>query len=701
MSNAAERVEELRVLIERYRTAYYQNDETLVSDAEYDQLERELKQLEQDHPELAQSSPTQKVGGAASEVFSPVRHGEQMLSLDNAFSEDEFLAWANRVGGGPFLCEPKIDGLALSLTYENGVLTKAATRGDGEVGEDVTANVLTIKSIPHKLSGTDHPDLIEVRGEVFFALEDFAALNAGIVAEGGKPFANPRNSASGSLRQKDPNVTASRPLRMLVHGVGVWQGNLKTQSEVYGLLKTWGLPTTERFEVAKDAKAAFEFVSKLNSSRHSIEHEIDGAVIKVDEIARQRELGKTSRAPRWAIAYKYPPEQVNTKLLDIKVSIGRTGRATPFAVLAPVKVAGSEVEFATLHNQDQVVSKGILIGDTIVLRKAGDVIPEILGPVTSLRDGSERAFQMPETCPECGTLLAPAAEGDVDLRCSNGRSCPAQLRERIAYIGSRSALDVEALGYVSATALTQPLEPSDAPVKSEADLFDLTLEKLLPIKAYVLDPDTGLPKHDAEGNPKVVDFFAKKDGTPSEVAHKLLANLEEAKTKPLWRVLVSLSIRHVGPVAARALCDHFGSLEKIFAASQQELSAVEGVGPTLAQSIIEWHSEAWHQEIIDRWRSAGVLLEIPGHSGPGSVVKDGIFAGLSIVITGTMQSLTREEAEAKVIELGGKAASSVSKKTAFVVAGPGAGSKLAKAEELGIEVLTEDQFLEKLAQSTN
>ena len=701
MSNAAERVEELRVLIERYRTAYYQNDETLVSDAEYDQLERELKQLEQDHPELAQSSPTQKVGGAASEVFSPVRHGEQMLSLDNAFSEEEFIAWANRVGDGPFLCEPKIDGLALSLTYENGVLTKAATRGDGEVGEDVTANVLTIKSIPHKLSGTDHPALIEVRGEVFFALEDFAALNAGIVAEGGKPFANPRNSASGSLRQKDPSITASRPLRMLVHGFGVWQGNLKTQSEVYGLLKTWGLPTTERFEVAKDAKAAFEFVSKLNGSRHSIEHEIDGAVIKVDEIARQRELGKTSRAPRWAIAYKYPPEQVNTKLLDIKVSIGRTGRATPFAVLAPVKVAGSEVEFATLHNQDQVRSKGILIGDTIVLRKAGDVIPEILGPVASLRDGSERAFQMPENCPECGTLLAPAAEGDVDLRCSNNRSCPAQLRERIAYIGSRSALDIEALGYVSATALTQPLEPSDAPVKSEADLFDLTLEKLLPIKAYVLDPDTGLPKHDAEGNPKVVDFFAKKDGTPSEVAHKLLANLEEAKTKPLWRVLVSLSIRHVGPVAARALCDHFGSLEKIFTASQQELSAVEGVGPTLAKSIIEWHSEAWHQEIIERWRSAGVLLEIPGHSGPGSVLKDGIFAGLSIVITGSMQSMTREEAEAKVIELGGKAASSVSKKTAFVVAGPGSGSKLAKAEELGIEVLTEDQFLEKLAQSTN
>lgn len=701
MSNFAERAEELRAQIERYRTAYYQQDESLVSDAEYDQLERELKALEAEHPELAEESPTQGVGGAASAVFSPVRHGEQMLSLDNAFSEEEFLAWANRAGDGPFLCEPKIDGLALSLTYENGVLTKAATRGDGEVGEDVTANVLTIKSIPHRLSGSGHPELIEVRGEVFFALDDFAKLNAGIVAEGGKPFANPRNSASGSLRQKDPSVTASRPLRMLVHGFGVWQGELRTQSEVYGLLKSWGLPTTERFAVAGNAAEAYEFITKLNEQRHSIEHEIDGVVIKVDELARQRELGKTSRAPRWAIAYKYPPEQVNTKLLDIKVSIGRTGRATPFAVLAPVQVAGSEVEFATLHNQDQVKAKGILIGDTVVLRKAGDVIPEILGPVASLRDGSETEFLMPANCPECGTKLAPASEGDVDLRCSNSRSCPAQLRERIAYVGSRSALDIEALGYVSATALTQPLEPAAPPVTSEADLFDLTLEKLLPIKSYVLDPDTGLPKHDSEGKPKIVDFFAKKDGSPSEVAHKLLANLEEAKSKPLWRVLVSLSIRHVGPVAARALCDHFGSTEKIFAATQEELSAVEGVGPTLAQSIIEWHAEPWHQEILERWRTAGVLLDIPGHAGPGSVSKDGIFSGLSIVITGTMQSMTREEAEAKVIELGGKAASSVSKKTAFVVAGPGAGSKLSKAEELGIEVLTEAQFLEKLAQSTN
>ena len=700
MSNVAERIEELRSQIERYRNAYYLENETLISDAEYDQLEKELRKLEGEHPEFAQESPTQKVGGAASEVFSPVRHREQMLSLDNAFSEDEFLAWAQRVEGGPFICEPKIDGLAVSLTYENGVLTKAATRGDGEVGEDVTANVLTVKSIPHRLAGSNHPEVIEIRGEVFYGIEDFAKLNASIVASGGKPFANPRNSASGSLRQKDPAVTASRPLRMLVHGFALWQGEIASQSEVYKQLKDWGLPTTDRYQVVTSAAEAYQFIQALNVSRAQIEHEIDGVVIKVDSLSRQQELGKTSRAPRWAIAYKFPPEQVNTKLWDIRVSIGRTGRATPFAVLAPVFVAGSEVEFATLHNQDQVKSKGVLIGDTIVLRKAGDVIPEILGPVVSLRDGSEREFVMPAICPECGTKLAPATQGDVDLRCSNARSCPAQLRERIAYIGSRSALDIEALGYVSATALTQPLAPLSPALASEADLFSLTLEQLLPIKALVLDSDTGLPKHDATGQPKVADFFAKKDGSPAEVALKLLANLEEAKTKPLWRILVSLSIRHVGPVAARALCDQFGSLDAIFGASTEELSSVEGVGQTLAQSIQDWYAEPWHKDIVNRWRAAGVQLEIPGHMGPGSVVKSGIFAGMSIVITGTMTSMTREEAEAKVIEQGGKAASSVSKKTNFVVAGPGAGSKLAKAEELGVEVIDEATFLARLSDST-
>ena len=697
----AERAEELRALIERYRNAYYLENESLVSDSEYDALEQELRALEQENPELIVDSPTEKVGGAASSLFAPHRHLEPMLSLDNAFSLEELLAWDQRVGGGPYLCEPKIDGLAVSLTYKKGKLVSAATRGDGEVGEDVTANVMTIGSVPHALSGSNHPEQIEIRGEVFFPLADFAKLNEGIVAAGGKPFANPRNSASGSLRQKDPQVTASRPLQMLVHGFGAWQSSLSSQSEVYELLSAWGLPTTNRYKVAADAKEASEYVEKLEGDRHSIEHEIDGVVIKVDDLSRQGELGRTSRAPRWAIAYKYPPEQVNTKLLDIRVSIGRTGRATPFAVLEPVRVAGSEVEFATLHNQDQVRSKGVLIGDTVVLRKAGDVIPEILGPVTALRTGSETQFQMPTNCPECSAELAPASEGDVDLRCPNARSCPAQLRERIAYIGSRSAMDIEALGYVSAAALTQPIEPKEPPLRSEADLFSLTIEQLLPIRSYVLDPDTGLPKHDGEGNPKVTDFFRKKDGEPGEVALKLLANLEEAKKRDLWRILVSLSIRHVGPVAARALCNHFGSLEAIFAATENELAEVEGVGPTLADSIKQWWEEDWHKEIVDRWGKAGVVLSIPGHQGPGSLSAEGPFSGMSIVVTGTLSQMTRDEAEAKIIELGGKAASSVSKKTAFVVAGPGAGSKLQKAEELGVEVIDESAFVARLASVTN
>ena len=695
----AERIEELRTLIARYKDAYYQRDESLVSDKEYDELEKELRKLEKLHPEYQADSPAEKVGSSASTLFAPHQHLERMLSLDNAFSEEEFQAWSERVGSGPFLCEPKIDGLAVSLTYKNGQLTSAATRGDGEVGEDVTENIKTIPSIPHKLQGKTHPAVIEIRGEVFFALSDFEKLNASIVAAGGKPFANPRNSASGSLRQKDPTVTASRPLRMLVHGFGAWEGKIAQQSQAYELLASWGLPTTSRYEVVSDAKAAYKYITNLEKQRHSIEHEIDGVVIKVDELARQRELGTTSRAPRWAIAYKYPPEQVNTKLLDIRVSIGRTGRATPFAVLQPVKVAGSEVEFATLHNADQVASKGILIGDTVVLRKAGDVIPEILGPVVQLRNGSEKKFVMPKKCPECESKLAPATEGDVDLRCPNAKSCPAQLRERIAYIGSRSVLDIEALGYVSATALTQPIEPANPPITSEADLFDLTLEKLLPIRSLVLDPDTGLPKSDESGKEKVVDFFRKKDGTPAEVALKLLTNLEDAKGRDLWRILVALSIRHVGPVAARALCDYFGSIRAIFSASEDQLSSVEGVGPTLASSIIDWWSEDWHQEIINRWEKAGVRMKIDGHAGPGSVVREGVFSGLTIVVTGSLESLSRDEAEARIIAQGGKAASSVSKKTSFVVAGPGAGSKLQKAEELGVEVIDEKTFLTRLGSS--
>jgi DNA ligase (NAD+) len=689
-----DRVAQLVDEINQHRAAYYQANTSLVSDADYDKLMRELEQLESKYPELITGdSPTQTVGGEASQTFAPVAHLERMMSLDNVFSTEELAAWLEKTGGGPFLCELKIDGLAINLRYEKGKLVSAATRGDGAVGEDVTRNVMTVKGIPHTLSGKNHPEVVEIRGEVFYSLADFAKLNQSLVDAGKAPFANPRNSASGSLRQKDSSVTASRPLQMIVHGIGAWvdKGAL-SQSKLYAHLKNWGLPTSSRYQVLDSAEQVKKYISDFEAKRHTLEHEIDGVVVKVDELARQQSLGFTSRAPRWAIAFKYPPEQVNTKLLDIKVSIGRTGRATPYAVLEPIRVAGSEVEFATLHNQEVVEAKGILLGDTVVLRKAGDVIPEILGPVVALRDGTEKKFVMPKNCPDCGSRLAPAQDGDVDLRCPNAKSCPAQLRERIAYIGSRSALDIEALGFVTAVALTQPLEPKLPPVRSEADLFTLKLEDLLPIKSQVVDADTGVAKLDSEGKHKVVEYFKKKDGSPATVATKLLEELEKAKSQPAWRVLVSLSIRHVGPVAARSLMNSFGSIEKIFAASEEELASVDGVGAVVAKTIKEWIAIDWHQEIVQAWKKAGVNF-----TQELAATSSGVFQGLSIVVTGTLETLTRDQAEEEIISRGGKAASSVSKSTAFVVAGANAGSKLTKAESLGVEVIDEAEFAKRLA----
>ena len=687
------RANELVDQINKHRAAYYQSNTSLISDAEYDALMRELEKLEAKYPQLITGdSPTQSVGGEASQTFQPSVHLEKMMSLDNVFSMEDLDAWLEKAGGGPFLCELKIDGLAINLRYEKGKLVSAATRGDGTVGEDVTRNVMTVKGIPHQLLGKAIPGVVEIRGEVFYALEDFAKLNKSLIDQGKAPFANPRNSASGSLRQKDSSVTASRPLQMIVHGVGALQeDSVKAQSDLYQQLKTWGLPTSSRYKVYKTSEEVKQYIQDFEAKRHTLEHEIDGVVIKVDEFSKQQSLGFTSRAPRWAIAYKYPPEQVNTKLLDIKVSIGRTGRATPYAVLDPIRVAGSEVEFATLHNQEVVAAKGILIGDTVVLRKAGDVIPEILGPVVALRDGSEKKFAMPKKCPECQSLLAPAQDGDVDLRCPNAKSCPAQLRERIAYIGSRSALDIEALGFVTAVALTQPVEPKEPPVKSEADLFTLTLEKLLPIKSRVVDADTGTAKLDSDGKEKVVEYFRKKDGTAATVATKLLEELEKAKSQPAWRVLVSLSIRHVGPVAARSLMNTLGSIEEIFEASEEQLAGVDGVGQVVAKTIKEWIAVDWHKEIVSAWKKAGVNFtqEI-------SLGGSGVFSGMSIVVTGTLESLTRDQAEEAIIAAGGKAASSVSKNTAFVLAGASAGSKLAKAESLGVGVISEAEFLKRL-----
>ncbi len=708
------------------RDAYYQRDEELVSDAEYDELMRRLEQLEHLFPELqGQDSPTQTVGGRAQTLFDPVEHAERMLSLDNVFSVDEFLEWAAKVERDSsrkvdYLCELKIDGLAISLRYENGRLVTAATRGDGVTGEDVTENVALLSGIPKQLAGSGHPPLVEVRGEVFFPVEAFRELNAEQAAAGERVFANPRNAASGSLRQKAEGKNPAQlqlmqnrlsRLRMLVHGVGAWPNPpVESQSAVYELLSGWGLPTSTHYRVTDSAKDAAAFIEYFGEHRTSVEHEIDGIVIKVDELVLHDELGATSRAPRWAIAYKYPPEQVNTKLLDIVVSVGRTGRATPFAVMEKVRVAGSEVRQATLHNQDVVKAKGVLIGDTVVLRKAGDVIPEVLGPVVELRDGSEREFVMPTACPECGTALRPMKEGDIDLRCPNARSCPAQVRGRVEHIGSRGALDIEALGEVSAAALTQPDVPVDPPLDTEARLFDLTLADLLPIEVVVRDAETGLPKLDEDGtarrrspfrrNPSAVE---KKQGLtgpqPSSAALKLLDELEKAKTKPLWRILVSLNIRHVGPVAARALANHFGSLDAIRGASRDELAEVDGVGGIIADSLLDWFEVDWHRDIVDSWAAAGVQFATAGHPGPGNADGvDGPLAGLTVVATGSLDGFTREGAQEAIIAAGGKSASSVSKKTDFVAAGPGAGSKLTKAEQLGVRIIDAAQFARLIAE---
>jgi DNA ligase (NAD+) len=739
LDGARDESRELTTRILELRDAYYDRDTTLVSDAEYDGLMRRLEELERLFPELAsQDSPTQNVGGRADvTLFDPVTHAERMLSLDNVFSIEEFEAWAAKVEQNSgravqYLCELKIDGLAINLRYENGVLTSAATRGDGRVGEDVTENVHLISVIPRRLAGTGHPPIVEVRGEVFFPVASFDELNARQVELGEREFANARNAASGSLRQKAEGKNAAQlelmharlgRLRMLVHGIGAWPNPpVSSQSEIYELLKGWGLPTSPYFRVVGSAAEAVDFIEHYGAHRSDPEHEIDGIVIKVDELELHDELGATSRAPRWAIAYKYPPEQVQTKLLDIVVSVGRTGRATPFAVMEPARVAGSTVRQATLHNQEVVVRKGVLIGDTIVLRKAGDVIPEVLGPVVELRDGTERAFVMPTDCPECGTPLAPAKEGDIDLRCPNARACPAQVRGRVEHVGSRGALDIEALGEVTAAALTQPVVPETPPLVTEAGLFDITIADLFPIRVRVRDNETGevklvdgapkadgspgesVPKEvapfqrmrkkaDAPYDPDAEVFGGDTDHVPSKTAYELVENLELAKTKELWRILVSLSIRHVGPVAARALAGYFGSLDAVRSATRDELAAVDGVGGIIADALIAWFEVDWHVEIIDAWAAAGVQFATPGHPGPGAAAAaDGPLVGLTVVATGSLEGFSREGALEAIIAAGGKAGSSVSKKTDYVAAGPGAGSKLGKAEKLGIRILNAAEF---------
>jgi DNA ligase (NAD+) len=663
--------------IDEARYRYFVLDEPTLSDADYDVKMRRVQVLEEEYPELrTPQSPTQTVGGTYSTLFTSVDHLERMLSLDNAFSQDEITAWAHRIerdaGLVPaYLCELKVDGLAVNLLYQGGRLVRAATRGDGRTGEDVTPNIRTISVVPSRLTGDDVPQTLEVRGEVFFPVADFHGLNESLVEAGKAPFANPRNAAAGSLRQKDPRITASRPLRMVIHGVGRVEGGpaVQAQSEWYAALHGWGLPTSARFEVVPDLTGVRRFIEYYGEHRHSVEHEIDGVVVKVDDLALQRRLGSTSRAPRWAIAFKYPPEEVNTKLLDIRVNVGRTGRVTPFGVMEPVRVAGSTVEMATLHNASEVDRKGVLIGDTVVLRKAGDVIPEIVGPVVALRDGSERHFEMPTHCPECGTLLGYEKEGDADLRCPNTRSCPAQLRERLFHVAGRGAFDIEVLGYEAAVALLQ-----SHVVEDEGDLFALDADTLRQVPMFTRAAKKGDPAE------------AARDGRVlSANAQRLLDNLEVARHRPLWRVLVGLSIRHVGPTAAQALAREFRSLDRIAAASIEELAGAEGVGPTIAEAIREWFAVDWHREIVEKWRAAGVsLTDEAAEEGPRPL------SGLSIVVTGSLADFSRDSATEAITTRGGKVSSSVSKKTAFVVVGDSPGTKYDKAMQLGVPVLDED-----------
>jgi DNA ligase (NAD+) len=702
-----EEYEDLVEQVRKHRFAYYQEDATIISDAEFDELYRRLETIEAMHPELvANDSPTQEVGGEVSAAFTAVKHLQRMYSLEDVFSLAELEAWiakaeANitKLGNGTpsWLTELKIDGLAVNLLYRDGVLIRAATRGDGTTGEDITHNVLTIKEIPQQLPGDSVPAEMEVRGEVFIPSKAFAEFNEALIEAGKAPLANPRNAAAGSLRQKDPAETAKRPLRMYVHGIGAREGlETASQSGTYRQLAEWGLPTSPYFEVLPGLKEVLEFVTRYGDKRHSLAHEIDGIVVKVDDFATQRALGYTSRVPRWAVAYKYPPEEVHTKLLDILVNVGRTGRVTPYGVMEPVKVAGSTVEMATLHNQEVVKAKGVKIGDIVVLRKAGDVIPEIVGPVLALRDQQDppvRDFVMPTECPACGTPLAPAKEGDVDIRCPNSRSCPAQLRERVFHLAGRGAFDIEALGWEAAIALTQPAEPETPPLATEATLFRLKPEDLANVRIRREKRSKGVPTGEFE----LVPYFyskgtAKTPSKPTATTEKLFKELEKAKTQPLWRVLVALSIRHVGPRASRALATAFGSMDAIRQASEEELANVDGVGPVIAAALKEWFAEDWHREIVDTWAADGVrMVDERDESMPRTL------EGLTIVVTGSLEGFSRDEAKEAILVRGGKAAGSVSKNTSYVVAGDNAGTKLDKAEQLGVPVLDEDGFRALLA----
>ena len=804
-TEAAERWNELVPLLREAQAAYHSGDDPTMTDARYDALIHELRALEAAHPELAvPASPSRAVGADATETgFAPIEHLERLFSLQDVFSMEDLRSWYEGLGSPKVAAEAKIDGLALNLRYVGGRLVVAATRGDGRVGEDVTANVLTIGAIPRTLAGEGWPEVMEVRGEVFIATEDFERMNAHVrernlqieaenavrIAEGRKAmapvreFANPRNAAAGSLRQKDPEATAKRPLSFIAHGIGALDGvprataaRLETQEGVYSCFAEWAIPVSPYTKSVASWQEIEEFVADIAARRHELLHGIDGAVFKVEDRRAQAALGATSRVPRWAIAYKYPPEEVETRLLDIQVQVGRTGRVTPFAIMEPVEVQGSVVSRATLHNPEEVEHKGVLIGDIVVIRKAGDVIPEVLGPIRSARDGSEHRWTMPTQCPSCGAPVRASKEGDVDLRCQNARSCPAQLAARVAHIGSRGALDVEALGEETSLWLTNPEgnrrealmalatghrlwfenpeypgesgrqprwvavsvprerlkeagavdedgaivdseaiiplelqrelgipEPQDAPLTTEAGLFSLTAEDVKDTRVWQEAREAGRATGDwryARAAWTLPDWkvYKTKDNVlipskPGKTLQTVLSELEAAKSKELWRKIVALSIRHVGPTAARAIAAAYPNLDEARAASLEELSEIEGVGGIIARSFLDWFAVDWHAQIIEDWRKAGVSF--------ADAVEDAeeiaqTLAGMTIVATGSLEGYTRDSVKEAIVSHGGKAAGSVSKKTTAVVVGEKAGSKAAKAEALGIPMLTEEQFNELL-----
>jgi DNA ligase (NAD+) len=660
-----QRVDALRTEIEQHRYRYYVLSDPSVSDAEFDALLRELQELETRHPELDHpDSPTHRVGAPPSGAFAEVAHRQRMLSLDNAFDRESLQAWFDRVVRGldgttpRFTCELKVDGVAISLVYEGGRLVRAVTRGDGRIGEDVTPNVRTIAGVPSLLATDDPPALLEARGEVYYPVADFDAMNAAREEAGEARFANPRNAASGALRQKDPRITATRPLRLICHGVGALDGvEASSHSGFLALIADLGLPVAEQTRTVEDLDGIWAFVEEWGAHRHDATYEIDGVVVKVDDLGQQRRLGSTSSAPRWAIAYKYPPEERETRLNAIEVNVGRTGRVTPFAVLEPVLIAGSTISMATLHNEDQLRLKDVRPGDTVIARKAGDVIPEVVGPVLAKRPPAvEEAgpWMFPTVCPFCGSDFE-RLEGEAQTFCPN-TDCPARIYGSVEHYASRGALDIEGLGEKTTRLLIDT-----GLVATVADLYRLTEEQVLGLEGF---------------------------GQVS--TENLLKAIEASKTQPVERLLVGLNIRHVGPTVARLLARHFGSLEAIRAASAEEIAAVEGVGPVIAESLRTWLDTPRNAELLDDLVDRGVRTDTD------DTRVDASLEGWTVVLTGGLEGFTRDEAKQAIVDRGGKVTGSVSKKTSLVVVGSDAGSKAAKAEELGVPMVDEAAFVRLL-----